>query len=54
MHAWLLPVGRYDETYVAEAQWYSDLSLLVWKGLFTFGWEHSILAGNFQNGPRVQ
>lgn len=54
MHAWLLPVGRYDETCVAEAQWYSNLSLLVWKGLFTFGWEHSILAGNFHNGPRVQ
>jgi hypothetical protein len=41
MHAWLLPVWRYDETFVAEAEWYSDHSL--WCGNAC-----SLLVGNVQ------
>ena len=38
-------------TGLAQVQWYHDM---VWKNLFNFALERSVLAGNGQNGPKVQ
>ena len=38
-------------TCLAQIQWYHDM---VWKNLFNFVLERSVLAGNGQNGPNVQ
>ena len=61
MHQSLLPVWRYDMTWydmiwhdmtcLAQIQWYHDM---VWKNLFNFVLERSVLAGNGKNGPNVQ
>ena len=53
-NASIIAVWRYDMTWydiLAQVQWYNDM---VWKSLFNFVLERSVLAGNGQNGPNVQ